>query len=127
MFHIALPTTEDDAMQTPEPHPVEADDRGFQSNDYHRLPVTEKQLHFAREIARRTGAVLAPDVQSDRAALSRWISAHRPPPAQGPFSNYASSRQVAFAERIARLKRRQVPDECFRDKGLMSKWIDSNR
>ncbi|MCG6902327.1 MAG: hypothetical protein LJE68_06550 [Rhodobacter sp.] len=98
----------------------------FQSNDYHRLPVTEKQLVFARQIALRSGVTLPLDVQNDREALSGWIGAHRNQPRGGQFSNYPSSRQVAFAERIARLKRRNVPDECFRDRGLMSKWIDHN-
>ena len=100
---------------------------GDQSNDYHLLPVTEKQLQFARAIAQRTGQVLSWDAQQDRRALSTWISENQNAPKGGQFSNYASSKQVAFAERIARLKRRSVPDECFRDRGLMSKWIDHNR
>lgn len=98
----------------------------IQSNDYHRLPVTGKQLIFARQIAQRSGITLPLDVQNDREALSGWISAHKDRPQGGRFSNYPSSKQVAFAERIARLKRRNVPDECFRDRGLMSKWIDHN-
>jgi len=98
----------------------------FQSNDYHRLPVTEKQLVFARQIAQRSGATLPGNVQSDREALSQWISTHKNERQSGQFSNYPSSKQVAFAERIARIKRRYVPDECFRDRGLMSKWIDHN-
>jgi len=98
----------------------------FQSNDYHQLPVTEKQLMFARQIAQRSGITLPVDVQHDREALSEWISAHRNWPQGGQLSNYPSSKQVAFAERIARLKRRKVPYECFRDRGLMSKWIDHN-
>jgi len=98
----------------------------FQSNDYHRLPVTEKQLAFARQIAQRSRINLPLDVQGDREALSQWISAHKNERQSGQFSNYPSSKQVAFAERIARIKRRNVPDECFRDRGLMSKWIDHN-
>lgn len=109
------------AMQESLPHVVD-----FQSNDYHRLPVTEKQLHFARNIAQRTKVSLPLKVQGDREALSLWISTHKNGPTAGPFSNYPSSKQVAFAERIARIKRRNVPDECFRDRGLMSKWIDHN-
>ncbi len=101
-------------------------DRCFQSNDYHRIPATERQLVYAREIARKTGVVLARDVQADRDTLSRWISENRPAGPTGRFSNYPTSKQVAFAERIARLKRRNVPDECFRDRALMSKWIDGN-
>ena len=100
---------------------------GDQSNDYHLLPVTEKQLHFARAIAHRTGQTLPWDAQQDRHALSSWISENQKAPKGGRFSNYASSKQVAFAERIARVKRRCVPDDCFRDRGLMSKWIDHNR
>ena len=97
------------------------------SNDYHLLPVTEKQLQFARAIAQRTGQVLPWGAQQDRRALSAWIDQHQTASKGGQFSNYASSKQVAFAERIARMKRRSVPDECFRDRGLMSKWIDHNR
>ena len=97
------------------------------SNDYHLLPVTEKQLTYARQLSERSGVALPDTVRNDRAALSAWISAHRPARAVGRFDNYPSSKQVAFAERIARIKRRNVPDECFRDRGLLSKWIDHNR
>lgn len=100
---------------------------GFQTNDYHRLPVTEKQLKFARALAQKTGVTLPWEVQQDRQALSSWISENQGASRGGQFSNYPSSKQVAFAERIARLKRRNVPDECFRNRSLMSKWIDHNR
>ncbi|TYB90074.1 hypothetical protein [Oceaniovalibus sp. ACAM 378] len=96
------------------------------SNDYHRLPVTEKQIRYARQIAQGTGATLPGEVQSDRRALSNWIDEHRAILAKSKFSNYPSSKQVAFAERIARIKRREVPPECFRDRVMMSRWIDSN-
>lgn len=46
---------------------------GSSSNDYHLLPVTEKQAQFARAIAKRTGQALPSDVQQDRHALSAWI------------------------------------------------------
>lgn len=99
------------------------------SNDYHHVPVTEKQLRFARQIAARAAMVLPSEVQQDRRAMSAWIDAHksRGPLPKSQFSSYPSSKQVAFAERIARIKRRQVPPECFRDKLMMSNWIDSNR
>lgn len=100
---------------------------GISSNDYHLLPVTEKQLQFARTIAQRTGRPLPGEVQQDRHALSAWISENKDVSKGGKFENYASSKQVAFAERIARMKRRTVPEECIRDRGLMSKWIDCNR
>ncbi len=96
------------------------------SNDYHRLPVTEKQLRYARHLAARGAIELPEAVQADRRSLSDWIDRHqRPSPSR--FSDYPSSKQVAFAERIARVKRRHVPQECFRDKKMMSHWIDSNR
>ena len=98
------------------------------SNDYHRLPASEKQLAYARDIAARRKLDLPDDIIADRRAISAWIDAHRPADASGgAFANYPSSRQVAFAERIARIKRRQVPRECFRDKALMSRWIECNR
>lgn len=99
------------------------------SNDYHRLPVTDRQLRLAREIASRRAVELPDEVQQDRRAMSAWIEAHlarRPAGGRGDTA-CPSSKQVAFAERIARIKRRQVPRECFQDRGLMSRWIDSNR
>ncbi|NNE52512.1 MAG: hypothetical protein HKN30_08930 [Sulfitobacter sp.] len=89
------------------------------------LPATEKQIAYAASLAAKAGAKLPEGIAADRAALSRWIDAHKAP--KGRFSDYPSSKQVAFAERIARLKRGQVPPECFRDRALMSRWIDSNK
>ena len=105
------------------------DPHAFQTNDYHHLPVTEKQLKFARLIAQRSGVVLPWDVQQDRHSLSRWIDSHQHKNQQPvtPFDAYPSSKQVAFAERIARYKRSEVPYECFKDKRLMSRWIDCNK
>ncbi|MFD2740324.1 hypothetical protein ACFSUD_12125 [Sulfitobacter aestuarii] len=88
-------------------------------------PATDKQLHYARALARKSGAALPDALTEDRAALSRWIEAHKAP--EGPFSAYPSAKQVAFAERIARIKRRAIPQECFRDKVMMSRWIDGNK
>jgi len=96
------------------------------SNDYHHVPVTEKQLSFARQIADRSGVVLPLEVQQSRYSLSRWIDANKVAKPTGQFSDYASSKQVGLAERIARRKRCEVPHECFRDRGMMSKWIDAN-
>ncbi len=90
------------------------------------IPVTHRQLAYARALALRNQTILPWETQQDRRALSRWIedqAAMRP--AEG--GNRPSSKQVAFAERLARLKRRAVPDECFRDRQLMSRWIDCNR
>lgn len=91
------------------------------------LPATEKQVAYATTLAARHGTPLPEGLTRDRAALSKWIDAHKVQAPQGRFAQYPSSRQVAFAERIARLKRRPVPPECFRDKGLMSRWIDRNK
>ncbi len=96
------------------------------SNDYHLLPVTEKQLRYARAIAQRSALEIPVEAQRDRRVLSAWISAHRPT-SESPFDRYPSGKQVAFAERIARAKRRTVPPECFHDKAAMSAWIDRNR
>lgn len=95
------------------------------SNDYHRLPVSEKQLRYARQIAARTHKPLPGDVLEDRARLSAWIDSNKAA-AASRFAEYPSSKQVAFAERIARMKRRAVPEACFRDRKRMSRWIDSN-
>lgn len=99
------------------------------SNDYHQLPVSDKQMTFARRIAAQSNLRLPDEIRMDRRAMSAWIEAHKPriPEQPSRFSNYPSSKQVAFAERIARIKRRGVPQECFKDKQLMSRWIDCNK
>ncbi len=96
------------------------------SNDYHILPVTQKQLQYALAIAEKSSVDLPSEARADRRAMSAWIEAHRPRRVPSRFDNYPSSKQVAFAERIARKKRREVPRECFRDRMMMSRWIDSN-
>lgn len=95
-------------------------------NDYHILPVTEKQRQYAEQIAARARVAIPAEVRDDRRAMSDWIARNQPKPATSPFANYPSSKQVAFAERIARIKRRDVPPICFRDRKAMSNWIDSN-
>lgn len=91
------------------------------------LPATEKQISFAQILAARSGEALPKGITADRAALSKWIDAHKAAAPVSKFSNYPSSKQVAFAERIATLKRNPVPPECFRDRALMSRWIDHNK
>lgn len=97
------------------------------TNDYHVLPASPKQLGFARKIAARTKAELPADVIEDRRRLSRWIDEHKARIPTSKFDAYPSAKQVAFAERLSRTKRRPIPQSCFRDKALMSRWIDSNR
>ena len=96
------------------------------SNDYHLMPVTDRQLQFARALAQRSATDLPIEVQRDRKTLSDWISAQTKR-ASGPFDNYPSGKQVAYAESISRRKRRPIPHACFRDKRMMSDWIDRNR
>ena len=91
------------------------------------LPVTPKQIAYARSLALRNQTLLPWEVQQDRRSLSSWIDAQAHMKPLSALHGPPSSKQVAFAERLARIKRRAVPDECFRDKGLMSKWIDGNR
>lgn len=111
-----------------EPVEPQTGPRVADSNDYHQLPASEKQLRFARQIAARLQRPVPDTALADRKALSDWIDSHKGAVrASNRFSHYPSSKQVAFAERLARIKRRAVPDECFRDRGLMSRWIDSNR
>ena len=88
------------------------------------LPPTQKQLDFARAIARRLDRAIPRTELEDRRALSKWIDAHK---AGGASAPGATSKQVAFAEKLARIKRRAIPDECFKDADLMSRWIDLNR
>ncbi|MFE3838430.1 hypothetical protein [Pseudogemmobacter sonorensis] len=89
------------------------------------LPVTERQLSYARALALKNRVLLPWEVQQDRRSLSHWIDtqARLAPVDDGR----PSSKQVAFAERLARIKRRAVPDECFRDRQLLSRWIDCNK
>ena len=100
---------------------------GSSTNDYHVLPATEKQLHYARNIAARRRIALPEDIAQDRAALSSWIDAHKSKIPESRFDAIPSAKQVAFAEVIARRKRREVPRECFRDKTLMSAWITHHK
>jgi hypothetical protein len=89
------------------------------------LPVTQKQMVFARTLAMRNRVVLPREAQQDRRALSQWIDVQvKYPPV---VDNRPTSKQAAFAERIALIKRRNVPDECYRDRELMSRWINSNK
>jgi hypothetical protein len=96
------------------------------SNDYHLLPVTDRQMRYAHAIAQQTALEIPVEAQRDRKSLSDWISAHKPQDTS-PFANYPTGKQVAFAERISRCKRRPIPSECFRDKQMMSRWIDQNK
>ncbi len=96
------------------------------SNDYHLLPVTDRQMRYARAIAEKSALEIPVEAQRDRKALSDWISTHKPA-ATSQFDSYPTGKQVAFAERISRSKRRPIPAECFRDKTQMSRWIDLNR
>ncbi|MZR12816.1 hypothetical protein GQE99_07255 [Maritimibacter sp. DP07] len=88
------------------------------------LPPTDKQLNYARVIARKLDTAIPRTSLESRQALSSWIDRHKP---RHATHGVATSRQVAFAEKIARIKRRAIPDECFRDAGLMSRWIDANK
>ncbi len=96
------------------------------SNDYHMLPVTDRQMRYARAIAEKSALEIPVEAQRDRKSLSDWISANKPHH-PSPFANYPTGKQVAFAERISRSKRRPIPSECFRDKRMMSQWIDHNK
>ncbi len=89
------------------------------------MPVTPRQIAYARSLAQRNKTLLPWEVQQDRRSLSAWIEAQAG--LKPVTDNQPTSKQVAFAERIARMKRRAVPDECFRDRQLLSRWIDSNR
>jgi hypothetical protein len=91
------------------------------------LPVTPKQIAYARALSLRNQTLLPWEVQQDRRSLSAWINAQARLTPAAENDSRPSSKQVAFAERLARIKRRAVPDACFRDKGLMSKWIDGNK
>lgn len=91
------------------------------------LPVTQRQIAYARALALRNQTLLSWEVQQDRRSLSAWIEAQARLKPASELDRRPSSRQVAFAERLARIKRRPVPEACFRDRDLMSKWIDGNK
>ena len=96
------------------------------SNDYHMVPVTDRQMHYARAIAEKSALRIPVEAQRDYSSLSDWISAHKQSD-PSPFANYPTGKQIAFAEFISRSKRRPIPSECFRDKQMMSRWIDRNK
>lgn len=85
------------------------------------LPITQKQLAFARTLALRNAVILPWDAQQDRRALSEWIDVQKRMTPVGLDS--PSSRQIAFAERIARRKRTSVPEHCFKSREEMTRWI----
>ncbi|WP_298492125.1 hypothetical protein [uncultured Maritimibacter sp.] len=89
------------------------------------LPPTDKQLTYARAIARKLDVAIPRGSLETRQALSSWIDRHKTRPSV--TGTAATSRQVAFAEKLSRLKRRAIPDECFRDAVMMSRWIDANK
>lgn len=93
-----------------------------QSQVSNALPVTPKQIAFAKALAQKNRTFLPWEVQQNRSSLSAWIDQQ----AKAEPSNIPSSKQVAFAERIARAKRIAVPDEAFRDRDLMTRWITTN-
>ena len=68
------------------------------------LPVTERQIAYARSLALKNQSLLPWEVQQDRRALGAWIETQaKLKPAD---TNHPTSKQVAFAERLARIKRR---------------------
>lgn len=85
------------------------------------LPITQKQLAFARSLALRNAAVLPWEAQQDRRALSEWIDVQKRMTPAG--LDCPSSKQVAFAEKIARRKRTAVPEHCFKSREEMTRWI----
>lgn len=91
------------------------------------LPVTPKQIAYARSLALRNRTLLPWEGQQGRRSLSAWIEAQARLKPISDMDRLPTSKQVAFAEKLAQIKRRAVPDECFRDKRLMSKWIDGNK
>lgn len=96
------------------------------TNDYHLLPVSDRQMRYARAIAEQTAREIPVEAQRDRRSMSDWIAAHKPND-PSPFADYPTGKQIAFAERISRGKKRPIPNECFRDKRAMSQWIDRNK
>lgn len=62
------------------------------SNDYHLLPVTEKQMRYARVIARNSALEIPVEAQRDRRALSAWISAHASSEGRGLIDTQAANR-----------------------------------
>lgn len=75
------------------------------------LPVTPRQLAYAKSLALRNKTLLPWETQRDRGSLSAWIEAQtKLKPVAG---SEPTSKQVAFAERLARVKCRAVPDDCF--------------
>ena len=62
------------------------------SNDYHLLPVTDRQMRYARAIAEQTALEIPVEAQRDRKSMSAWISAHKPED-PSPFANYPTGKQ----------------------------------
>ena len=60
----------------------------MQTNDYHQLPASEKQIRFARSLAAKAGTTLPDEVQLDRRQISAWIDAQQAKSAKAnPFDS----------------------------------------
>ena len=106
--------------------PAHIQSQDAETNDYHVVLPSDKQVKYARFLAARSGVAVPGDALADRLALSRWIDDQKSrQKSPSRFDRYPSSKQVGFAEALARRKRTSVPHECFKDKGLMSNWITS--
>ena len=68
------------------------------------MPVTPKQIAYARSLALKNQTLLPWEVQQDRRALSSWIDAHAKLKPVSALDQLPSSKQVAFAERLARVR-----------------------
>ena len=63
------------------------------------LPVTPKQIAYARSLALRNQTLLPWEVQQDRRSLSAWIEAQAQLKPVSDMDRLPTSKQVAFAEK----------------------------
>lgn len=81
---------------------------------------TEKQLDYAKNIAKKLGIKLTEDVQTDFEACKAFIDANK------DAASKPSEKQINFARSIAERKGLELPPEVLAQAKEISKWIDAN-
>ncbi len=82
---------------------------------------TDKQLEFAKNIAKKLNLRVPDDVMTSFDACRAFIDEHL------PAYNKPSEKQLSFAQNIAQRKGVAIPDEILANGRELSRWIDDNK
>lgn len=94
---------------------------GFAGKDMPAAAPSEKQIFFAKEIAKASGVELPKEAQEDRAELSKWIDANKASAPKKP----PSAKQIGFAEKLAKEKKLEIPENLKSDWKVCSDFIEA--